>query len=454
MTGLIYVVGIGLDGTRGLSPVSQAVIDHATVLVGSDRHLGYFPNHSAQRIRLGNLQEAIASIQAILSPADLSSSSSLSLPSSSSANITILVSGDPLFFGLGRLLLEAFPAEQLTFYPHLSSVQLAFNRIKLPWHDASIVSLHGRTVDELIPLLKKGTHKIALLTDGTNTPMAIARLIHALALPIHYQIWVCENLGSDQERIQAFALKELADLSANQAFAPIFAPLNVVILVRSLHQEALAPDELPILGLSDQSFASFSDRPGLMTKREVRTLILGELQLKPNQTIWDIGAGTGSVSIEMARLNPSATIYAIEKTAVGIQLIQTNTQRFQVTNVMPIHGIAPDTIANLPRPDRIFIGGSGGHLELILDRCGNALSRGGKIIIAATTFEHQAYVMQWLEHQQQSTQGLNPDYLTHQPIDDWEHHVLSINLSRSIPIGTLTRSQPLNPVTILVLAKK
>lgn len=439
----IHVVGIGLDGAMGLSSVSQSVVDRATILVGSDRHLSYFPHHAAQRIRLGNLQEAIATIQTLLTSRPSSSQHPLPQDSEIEPELTIvvLVSGDPLFFGLGRLLLQSFPPEQLTFYPHLSSIQLAFNRIKQPWHDATIMSLHGRTMDALIPLLKKGTDKIALLTDGTNTPEAIARLLQSLALPLHYRMWVCENLGGEPERIQSFAIDTLSPLTIDHSFAA----LNVVILIRDDTQVPIDPDTLPMLGLSDQSFVSFSDRPGLMTKREVRTLILGELQLKPHQTIWDIGAGTGSVSIEMARLNPTATIYSIEKTTVGVRLIEANVRRFQVANVTPIQGVVPDAIAHLPPPDRIFIGGSGGHLESILDSCGVVLADGGCLVIAVATLDHQAQVMQWLDQQRQTRHCSKPY--------DWDYHMLSINLSRSLPIGPLTRLQPLNPVMILSLTK-
>ena len=436
MSGLIHVVGIGLDGAMGLMPACHAMIEQATVLVGSDRHLGYFPDHPAQRIRLGNLQTAIASIKEHL----CSYPSTPSTKGESAVTVVILVSGDPLFFGMGRLLLQSLPPEDLTFYPHLSSVQLAFNRIKLPWHDATVLSLHGRAPDELIPALKKGTNKIAILTDGTYTPEAIARLVQSLSLPLSYRVWVCENLGDDQESIQSFTLDELGQRSKNSAFAP----LNIVILVREADQSSFSLEELPLLGLADQAFASFSDRPGLMTKREVRTLILGELQLKPHQIIWDIGAGTGSVSVEIARLNPSATIYAIEKTAIGVSLIQANMQRFKLSNVIPLHGSAPEAIANLPPPDRVFLGGSGGHLNKILNHCGAALQGSGCMVIAVATLEHQAKVMQWLDTQRQAD-----DHTIR-----WSHQILSIQLARSMPIGSLTRLNPLNPVTVLTLKKE
>jgi precorrin-6Y C5,15-methyltransferase (decarboxylating) len=116
-----------------------------------------------------------------------------------------------------------------------------------------------------------------------------------------------------------------------------------------------------------------------MTKREVRILILGELALQPGQIIWDIGAGTGSVSIEIARLSGTSQVYAIEKTAIGSSLIEQNCRRLQVKNVVSIHGTAPDILQQLPAPNRIFIGGSGGNLNVILDTCKPDWSNNGAL---------------------------------------------------------------------------
>ncbi|HCF26808.1 MAG TPA: cobalamin biosynthesis bifunctional protein CbiET [Cyanobacteria bacterium UBA11049] len=413
----IHVVGIGLDEAKGLVEAVRQLVGSATVLVGSDRHLSYFPHHPAKRIVLRDFTEAIEEIRHHLA---------------GSETIVVLVTGDPLFFGLGRLLLAKLPPEQLTFHPHLSSVQLAFNRLKVPWQDARVISTHGRSVDELIQVLQQGVDKIAVLTDGTNTPNAIARLLLALDLPSSYSFWVCENLGGDDERIQCFSPETLCTEVINNAFT--FAPLNVVVLIRQ-SEKALQSDldliNLPQLGLSDRLFLSFSDRPGLMTKREIRLLVLGELALKPKQIIWDIGAGTGSVSIEIARLFPTSKVYAIEKTAAGNALISQNCHRFQVENVFSIHGTAPEILSDLPNPDRIFIGGSGGNLTQILAAC-SRLTPGGVLVLALATLEHLNTALSWLKEH-----------------DNWNYQLLQVQLSRSVPVAQLTRFAPLNPVTIL-----
>lgn len=445
---LIHVVGIGLEGIAGLSRSVLQIVEQASLLVGSARHLSYFPDHPAKRIVLGDLTVAIAHIRHHLncsspppppsppSPSPSPSYSLLPIPHSPSLSpIVILTSGDPLFFGLGRLLLTELPTDYLTFHPHLSSVQLAFSRIKLPWQDARIISAHGRSLDELMQALQQGVDKIAVLTDNTNTPAAIAHLLQSLNLPSGYHFWVCENLGGGDEQV-----RKITDFSSLETL--VAAPLNVVILQRAtVTSQPLDLETLPLLGIPDQAFLSFSDRPGLMTKREVRMLILGELALQPNQIVWDIGAGTGSVSIEVARLCPSSQVYAIEKTAVGLALIQKNCDRFRVNNIVPIHGSAPHILSNLPNPDRIFIGGSGGNLSEILETCSQRLKLAGQMVLALATLEHLTTALIWLN--------------THQGDDlSQTHHLLQIHLSRSVPIARLTRFSPLNPVTLVMIEKQ
>lgn len=408
----IQVVGIGLDGAAGLAPGVRAMVAQAAVLVGSDRHLAYFPETalSCDRWPLGDL-------------ADLAQRLQRWLAAETGQTLVVLTSGDPLFFGLGRWLLEVCPADTLTFHPHPSAVQLAFSRVKLPWQGATVVSLHGRSSDRLIQALKQGANPIAVLTDGVNTPGAIARLVQDLALPQTYRLWVCENLGSDTERVQHYPLATAQTQS--------FAPLNIVIL------QAIAaplPQGLPRLGLEDGAFLEFSDRPGLITKREVRLLVLGELALHPHQVVWDVGAGTGSISVEIARLVPESQVFAVEKTAVGAALIQQNAARFATPQVQAIHGGAPEALAALPDPDRVFIGGSGGHLWEILDTCGARLRAGGRMVCAIATVEHSATLTQWLAARPQ-----------------WRSQACLVQLARSVAVGPLTRWSPLNPVTLTTL---
>jgi precorrin-6Y C5,15-methyltransferase (decarboxylating) len=408
----IQVVGIGLDGAAGLAPDLVERVASASVLVGSDRHLSYFPNHQ------GDLWSLVGQLDVLaIRLRDW-------LDRGQPGPLVVLTSGDPLFFGLGRWLLTVCPPEVLTFHPHVSALQLAFSRVKIPWQGVTMISAHGRSGEALTQALKQGKSPIAVLTDHTHTPGAIARLLADLALPIPYQLWVCENLGSDRERVQAWSL------TAAQIEA--FAPLNVVILQGE--SAPPLPQDLPPFGIADQLFLSFPDRPGLMTKREVRLLILGELAFQPSQVLWDIGAGTGSVSIEAARLCPQGQVYAIEQTAMGVELIRRNAARFGTSTVQAIFGKAPAVLAPLPDPNRIFIGGSSGALTAILDTCSQRLRPDGQMILAIATLENQAEVTQWLNHHPQ-----------------WQLQGYQVNLSRATAVGPLTRWSPLNPVTLMRL---
>ncbi len=402
----IQIIGIGLDGAAGLTAKVLEVASQATVLVGSDRHLSYFPDYGGKYLVLKDFPTTLAQIRCNWEAGE---------------QIAVLVSGDPLFFGLGRLLLEQFPPESLCFHPHLSSIQLAFSRLKVPWQDAKIVSVHGRSLQELIKLLKKGADKIAILTDRDNNPGAIASLYLELNLTVNYDFWVCENLGGEEEKITCFTAQNLKETS--------FAPLNVVILLRNNHSPYL-PD-LPLFGLPDSTFLSFRDRPGLMTKREIRLMVLGQLALQPKQVVWDIGAGTGSVAIEIARLCPDSQIFALEKTALGINLTKQNCQRFQVSNVVAIGGQAPDSLKDLPNPDRVFIGGSGGNLKEIIEFCDHKLNHQGIVVLALANLEHLNISLDWFNN------------------NNWSCRLLNVQISHSLPVAQLTRFNPLNPVIIM-----
>ena len=410
----IVVVGVGLDGAKGLTTKVKNIIDLATVLVGSNRHLSYFPEYQGNKILLDNLRQGLESIKQFLT---------------TEHQIVILASGDPLFFGLGRLLLENFPSEDISFYPHLSSIQLAFNSLKIPWQDAELVSVHGRSTEQLLKLLKQGKAKIAVLTDHHNHPGSIARIYLASNLPVNYSFYICENLGGKSEQIHQFVGEQIATL-ANLNNSD-FASLNVLILLRQESTTELDLTQLPLLGISDRYFHSFADRPSLITKKEIRIAILAELALQPKQTIWDIGAGTGSVSIEIARLCPESLIFAVEKTSIGASLIAKNCQRFHTNNIRVICGSAPQSLAELPPPDRIFIGGSGGNLTDILEVSSRSLLPQGKIVIALATIEHCHRAIAWLSQ------------------NGWHYSLLQLQISRSIPLKHLTRFAPLNPVTII-----
>jgi precorrin-6B C5,15-methyltransferase / cobalt-precorrin-6B C5,C15-methyltransferase len=428
---IVHVVGIGLEGAAGLSAPARQIVERASLLVGSDRHLSYFPQHSGERWVLEDLTKAIVEIRRWLVREADEQQDAGALPTSQI--IVILVAGDPLFYGWGRQLIAQLPADKLTFHPHVSSVQLAFNRLKIPWQDARFVGSGRDYFEELTACLKLGVEKIAVLADETRTPAALAKLVKAIDLPAHYEFWVGENLGAPDERVSCHSLEALQRQS--------FAPLSVVVMLRQSPEAAAEPvdlDKLPLLGIPDGAFIGCADRPGLTAEREVRVLALAQLALHPGQVVWDVGAGNGAVSVEIARLFPDSQVYAIEKTVSGTAAIELNCARFGVQNAISVHGFAPEILHRLRPPHRIFIGGSGGGLTKILGVCALRLLPGGSIVLLLDCFEDIGTVLNWME-----------DRVRREP--HWNYRIVQVQLSRSMPAGTSTRFSPLNPVSIVTV---
>lgn len=412
---MIKVVGIGLEGEKSLTNSVLEIVNQATVLIGGERHLQYFSHHNGIKVKIINLETIINQIKEYQKQGE---------------NIVILASGDPLFFGIGRILLNNFSGNELVFYPYNSCMQLGFNKLKIPWQDAQFISLHGRNIDCLVSSLKKGYEKIGILTDNVNNPLIIWQVYQQLKTRIKYDFWLCENLGSQEEKITLIEREEDIKLET-------ISLLNIVILIKKteLDQAILDLEILPIMGLEDNLFKTFPDQPGLMTKKEVRLTILGALSLQENQVIWDIGAGTGSVSIEIARLTKNSQIYAIEKTAMGANLIKQNCHQFQVNNVNIICEKAEKVIENLPSPHRIFIGGSGGNITYLLNIIKTKIYSDGKIVIALATIENLHEALQWFKDHH------------------WNYEIIYVQISKSLAIAKNTRFYPLNPVNVITAIK-
>lgn len=426
----VHVVGIGLEGAAGLSEPARQIVETASLLVGSDRHLSYFPQHSGERWVLEDLTKAIVEIRRWLDrEADEQEDARTPPPSQI---IVILVAGDPLFYGWGRQLIAQLPADKLTFHPHVSSVQLAFNRLQIPWQDARFVGSGRDYFEELTACLKLGVEKIAVLADETRTPAALAKLVKAADLPARYEFWVCENLGAADERVDCHSLEALQRES--------FAAMSVVVMLRESPAEPETVDlsKLPLLGIPDGALIDRTDRSGLTAEREVRVLALAQLALQPGQVVWDVGSGNGAVSVEIARLFPDSQVYAIEKTVSGTAAIELNFTRFGLQNAISVHGLAPEILHRLRPPHRIFIGGSGGGLTKILGVCALRLLPGGSIVLLLDCLEDIGTVLNWLE-----------DRVRREP--HWSYRIVQVQLSRSMPAGTSTRFSPLNPVSIVTV---
>jgi len=335
--------------------------------------------------------------------------------------VVVLASGDPLWFGIGRLLLEGLPAAQLRFHPAPSSLQLAFARIGRPWQDASWLSLHGRDPEPLAARLQQRPAALAVLTDPTRGGAdTVRRGLRAAGLEQAYGFWLCERLGHSAERVQRL-------LPADPIPADL-DPLHLVVLVA---EPPALPDHLPLFGLPDGVFLQHPDRPGLMTKREVRIQLLADLDLPQEGVLWDIGAGVGSVGLEALRLRPALHLWALEQRGGSAALIRANADRLGVQPAGVLEGCAPEALAALPDPHRVLLGGGGRERQAVLQAVLERLLPAGVVVIPLATVEALAELRPVLEQA-----GLTVAVQQHQA---W----------RGVPLADGTRLAPLNPVLVL-----
>jgi precorrin-6B C5,15-methyltransferase / cobalt-precorrin-6B C5,C15-methyltransferase len=404
----ITVVGLGDDGCLSLSSRAAGAVASARLLVGGARHLDFFPQFDGERVVLkGALGEAL---DRVALRAD-------------EVNVCILASGDPLFFGVGALVLKRFGPEHVEVIPQPSSVQWAFARVGMKWDDARFLSLHGRALEGFVTRLRT-LSKVACLTDPENSPPRLAA--HLLEYGERgWNAWVCENLGGADERVRAFSLEALA------ACADI-GPLNVLLLER-VDLGWRAPPAIAYL--HEDAFAKRMPKKGLITKREARLLSLAALDLRPDSVVWDVGAGSGSVAIEAALLAPLGRVYAVEVDAEGVELCRENVRAHGVDNVRVIAGLAPDALQGLEAPDAVFIGGSKGSMDEIIELALARLKAGGRLVANAITLDNVAEAYQAFRRR-----GLVPE-------------VTLLNVSRGEPLARYLRYEALNPIHIFAATR-
>ncbi|HMG20646.1 MAG TPA: precorrin-6y C5,15-methyltransferase (decarboxylating) subunit CbiE, partial [Kofleriaceae bacterium] len=262
----VSVVGIGDDGCAGLTSRAIGAVSRAQVLVGGRRQLAFFPEHTGERIALASGVAAVLDRVAELAE---------------DRNVCILASGDPLLFGIGRLVIDRLGAAHVEVIPQPSSVQLAFARAGVAWDDAAVVSLHGRPLEGCVAKIAR-CGKVAVLTDDERTPPRIAARMLAYG-ETAWRAWVCEALGGPDERVRGFTLGDLAA-------ATDIGPLNVLVLVRS-DPRWRPPPRVPFS--PEDAFARRMPKKGLITKREVRLISLAQLAIRDGDVVWDVGAGSG-----------------------------------------------------------------------------------------------------------------------------------------------------------------
>lgn len=408
----IYIMGVGDDGYEGLSRHAQSLLNEAGLILG--------PPGLIERLKMVAQPKEIA-------PANLDRLVERLEESMGNKNIILLTHGDPLFFGTARYLCERLGKDQFEVVPHVSSMQLAFARVKENWDDAYLTNMATQPLSRVIEKVRIA-EKIGIFTTAEFSPSVIATALLQSGID-YFHVYVCENLGAKDERVTRGSLEQI---SSEQ-----FAPLNILLLIR----KANAPDRpvsmqgKRLFGNPDELFLQSQPRRGLITPMEVRAVALAQLDLGPSSTVWDVGAGTGSVSIEAAHLASAGRVYAIEMEAADYNLLIENTRRFNVGNVYPVLGEAPRAWEDLPEPDAVFLGGTGRAVSDLAAAAWKRLRPGGRLVASMMSLENVVALQRQLMEQ-----GIEPQ-------------TLMIQLSRSTYQLEQLRLETANP-SFLVIAKK
>lgn len=402
----VTIIGMGMT-PQDLTGEHLKIIEEAEILIGGKRLLGYFEHCSAQKKIIDkNITDLIDFIK----------------DRTASRSIVVLASGDPLFFGIGARLVTALGGENVVIYPNISSVAAAFARIKEPWGNARVISLHGRNNKSVLLKALEKENVVAVLTDPKNSPARLSqRLIEEEF--INFKMCVLESLGTPEERFNWYRLDRAAEM--------VFAEPNLVILKRS------SEDPIRIkalhLGMPD---SYYHHQQGLITKSEIRAITLSKLRLLKDHVLWDLGAGSGSISIEASLLVPLGKVFAIEKKPDRIQQIEINKCRFGTQNLEIVHAVLPEGLEGLPRPDRIFIGGGGRDLENIINAAATFLKPNGLIVV-------NTVLMQNLQTAAEALRGL-----------DFKTSEIQVQVSRSREMPWGDRLEAQNPVWIITGMRK
>jgi precorrin-6Y C5,15-methyltransferase (decarboxylating) len=411
----LVILGMGDDGFAGLTEASRRLLTEADVVLGAEPTL---------RLLAGQ------SLAARLVPLDPDMPAALRQAREALAmRRPVLVSyGDPLFYGIARYLAERLGKDRIEIIPHVSSMQLAFARVKESWDDAYLASAAGRPLGVLIDRIRTAD-KVGLFPGEDLPPRRIARALLDHGID-YFRAYVCEHLGQPDERVTQAELSELAELD--------FDPLHVLILVRKPNR----PDRVAKLGRHrlfgnpDDAFAQSRPKRGLITQAEVRAIALAQLDVRPTSVVWDIGAGSGSVAIEAAQLAHQGTVYAVEPEPNDRFLLQANAEAFGVPNVRPVAGRAPECLADLPEPDAVFVGGTGRQTGAVLRAAFDRLADGGTLVVNVATIDALAAAHQTLKQ----LAG--------------EVRLWNISLARGIEQMDRVRFQAVNPTFLLAATKR
>ncbi len=413
------IMGVLDNGADSLSPTSLTILQQADLVIGAIRTLNLFTAYitTAQKKDLsGHLTHVPRWIEKA---------------QECNKKVVILATGDPLCYGIATFLIKKLGKERFEILPNVSTLAIAFSRFAIPWNDAKIISIHKQDTGEwhqeadnrhgLYPLLQAlvSENKIAILTSPENDPARIARLLVIEKLADEFKIYIAQDLlGKDEFLIQGQRIEAIAEQSFNGN--------NIVILQRKL---PLNSDIL--FGLNDDSFKQRKPDKGLITKREVRAVSLAKMQLKRNSIVWDIGAGSGSVGLEAARLCSQGYVYAVEKNIADFTIARENANNLKIHNYQLIHAKAPEGLESWESPDAIFIGGTGGELAHLINYCLQRLNTTGWLVMNFVTLENLTTAIETLK------------------ACDATWDAVQIQASRSQAILHMNRMQAENPVWII-----
>lgn len=407
MTGIkhwLSIIGIGEDGWDGLSPEARLAVASAELLYGGARHLDLVPGDASCAPRIAWPSPMASAMRQILTQ------------DRGMKRVAVLASGDPMLHGVGVPLTRELHAEEFHIMPQVSSYSLACARLGWPIAETQLVSLVNRPIEQLHRYLHPGQRLIVFSEDGGTPSLVTTLLTQAGYGPS--TIHVFEHLGGPAERNTCG--------HASQWSSERCANLNL-IAIACIADANYQPLSL-VAGLPDEAFAS----DGQMTKREIRAVTMARLAPLPNQCLWDVGAGTGTIGIEWMRVHPSCSCVAFEAREERAARIHLNAARLGVPNLKVIQGTAPASFLGLERPDAIFIGGSVADKDLF-DACWANLSPGGRIVTSAVTIESEASLASRHAH--------------------FGGDLTRLMISRAEPIGGLYGWRPMMPITQWTVTK-
>lgn len=329
----VTLIGMGSGQPENLTLQGLAALRQADLILGARRLLAVLPAGCTENRAAAYRPDEVAEL----------------LQTSGAENAVLVYSGDTGFYSGASAMMEKLEAlgVRARVLPGLSSIQLLAAALGRPWQGWNLVSAHGRTCDPVAECMQG--RPTFFLTGGSEDPATLCAQLEAEGFG-DVQGVVGQCLGTPEEKLFRGSVKELA--------AGRFNSLSVLFVEAVEGLPRRAP------GLPDEAFER-GDVP--MTKQEVRAAVLAKLAVRPEDILWDVGAGTGSVSVELALAAPRGRVYAVECRPEGCALIKANREKFRTRNLVLVEGLAPDALSDLPAPDAVFIGGSKGSLAAIVD---------------------------------------------------------------------------------------